>query len=164
MVAASNRNLRRLATALVLALALAGCDDDGASGDAPYLEITGGGFIFNFRLAEAYYGFVARPLRSLPVGSLLEARFEDPAGGAAYVERRPVGEKVLRYSFRSPPLQGIKADRPYEAELLLIAADGNVLQSLRKTFTSQLDQDVNPDQPLTVGPGYQKNPEADAAR
>jgi len=162
------RNLCSLAAALTLALALAGvlalagCDDDSATGDAPYLEITGGGFVFNYRVADAYYGFVARPLRRLPAGGRLEASFEDPAGGAAHVEQQPVGENVLRYSFRSPPLRGIKADRPYEVELRLIAADGSVLQTAHKSFTSQLDQDVNPEQPLTVGPGYQKNPAADA--
>jgi hypothetical protein len=156
--------LLHFAAALLLAALLAGCGDDSDSGEAPYLEITGGGFVFNYRIAEAYYGFVARPLRSLPAGSRLEASFEDPAGGDAFVERQLAGDKAVRYSFRTPPLQGIKADRPYAVELRLIAADGSLLQSLHKTFSSQLDQDVNPDKPLTVGPGYHRNPEAEDSR
>ncbi|WP_299621446.1 hypothetical protein [Pelagibius sp.] len=146
-----------------LGLGLAACDDQGkTAADAPYLEITGGGFVFNYRVADAYYGFVARPLRSLPEGASLEARFEDPAGGPRYLERQPAAENALRYSFRSPPLQGIEADRPYAVELRLIAADRKtVLQSLTRTYTSQLDQEVNPEKPLTVGPGYHKNSDPD---
>ena len=157
--------VRTMLTSAILSLgiALAACDDQGEkAADEPYLEITGGGFVFNYRVADAYYGFVAKPLRSLPEGASLEARFEDPAGGPSYLEQQPAADNALRYSFRSPPLQGIEAGRPYAVELRLVAADQKtVLQSLTRTYTSQLDQEVNPEKPLTVGPSYHKNPAPD---
>lgn len=157
--------VRTMLTSAILSLgiAMAACDDQGeTAADEPYLEITGGGFVFNYRVADAYYGFVARPLRSLPEGASLEARFEDPAGGPGYLEQQPAADNALRYSFRSPPLQGIEAGRPYAVELRLVAEDQKtVLQTLTRTYTSQLDQEVNPEKPLTVGPGYHKNPDPD---
>ena len=63
-------------------LALMGCKEDP---NAPYLEFAGGGFIFNYRNAEAFYGFVAKPLRSLPEGSVIEAQFEVPNSATPYV-------------------------------------------------------------------------------
>lgn len=41
--------------------------------DKPYLRILGGGFIFNYRVAEVFYGFTAVVLRPLPTGTIVEA-------------------------------------------------------------------------------------------
>ena len=149
---------------LVLALGLVACDDSETPAEPePYLKIVGGGFIFNYRVADAFYGFIATPLRSLPEGSRLVAQFEDPAGGPPFIEQQDVGAKTLRYSFRSPPLQSIKAGQAYHVELRLIAAeDGALLETLTRSYTSQIGQEINPDKPLTVGPGYHPNPEAES--
>ncbi len=60
---------------VTFALLLAACGEDA---NAPYLSFAGGGFIFNYRNAEAFYGFVAKPLRTLPEGGVIEAQFEVP--------------------------------------------------------------------------------------
>ena len=39
----------------------------------PYLQIVGGGFIFNYRVADVFYGFTAVVQRPLPTGSIVEA-------------------------------------------------------------------------------------------
>ena len=49
--------LRRFAF-LLFALTLAACD--GGEGEGPYFEFAGGGFVFNYRYADATYGFVAQ--------------------------------------------------------------------------------------------------------
>ena len=62
-----------LVVLLGIQLQLSGCGEDSAK---PYVEFAGGGFIFNYRTANHYYGFVVRQKKPLPAGSKLEARFE----------------------------------------------------------------------------------------
>ncbi len=135
------------------------CSSDDPS--RPYIEFIGGGFIFNYRLAEADYGFVVKPVRSIPAGTLLEAVFEDPAGGDPLRVRQTARDGMLQYTFRSPSVHRVMANRPYHAELrLLDPATGNELARYERTFTSDVDQAVLPDRPPVIGPGYQTNPEA----
>lgn len=140
-----------------LAAALLVACGDGA--DAPYLELAGGGFVLNYRLAEADYGFVVRVLRRLPEGSVLEARFEDPAGGPPIVVRQPARATRSQYVFRTPPVRGVVAGRDYRVELLLLGAGGGVaLARLEHAFHADVDQTVLPARPPVVGPGYQRAP------
>lgn len=83
-------------------------------GEKPVIAVLGGGFIFNYRLADYYYGFTAVVQKPLESGSVIEASFEDPAGGAPIVVRERVSPASDRYDFRTPPLAGIEAGRPYK--------------------------------------------------
>ncbi len=151
------RYLKWTLTAAVLALALASCD--GEPDDGPYMAFIGGGFIFNYNVADAYYGFVARRQREVPPGTLLEARFEDPGGGMPFLVTATVLRGRRDYVFRSPSLRGIEAGRDYLVELRLVdPADRRVLARYTKTYRSDLDQSVLPERPTTIGPGYQPNP------
>jgi hypothetical protein len=128
-------------------------------GEKPYLTFLGGGFIFNYRIGEVTYGFTAQVTRPLPVGTIIEAVFEDPAGGASLMVRVRVGTEKLRYSLISPPVHGVVADRPYHVTVRLVARDGNeILARDEKKYASQVGQDVMPEGPLTIGPGYQRPP------
>ncbi len=140
--------------ALLGVLALAACSDKG-----PYLDISGGGFVFNYRLSEAYAGIVAAPLRTLPENSRIEATFENPSGGLPIVLTKDVtpGRKV--YSFTTDALTGIKANKNYNITVRLKSADGKTIETIGKTIHSDLDQSVLADKPLTVGPGYTPNPD-----
>ncbi|NDV87886.1 hypothetical protein GTW51_14360 [Aurantimonas aggregata] len=128
-------------------------------GDKPYLKIAGAGFIFNYRVAEVFYGFTAevqKPVRNL---SLLEATFEDPAGGPPIRVSERLNPRTKRYSLRTPPVRGVQKDRPYTVTVRLIQnGDNAVLFEDELTVRSQMADDVVPDQPLTVGPGYMRNP------
>ncbi len=147
---------------IALGLLLAGCGDD--SGE-PYLTVAGGGFIFNYRIAESYYGIVVKAERQLPKGSLLVAEFEDPAGGPPITLREPVIEGRLRYSFRSPPVRGIQKDVPYKVTVVLKESEaGKELERLERVYRSQVDQSIMPEKPLVLGPGYQINPENDITK
>lgn len=124
-------------------------------GDKPYVEFIGGGFIFNYRLAEADYGFVAAVKRPLPTGTVLEAEFENPEGDEAIIVRQPAKWGRTSYLFRTPPLQGIKANRDYRVELRLVnSATAEVIAHYTKTYRSDVDQDILPKTPPVVGPGY----------
>ncbi len=147
--------------AAVLALAAA-CEEDDPR--QPYIEFAGGGFIFNYNVAAAYYGFVARVKRRVPPGTILEAEFEDPAGGPPLVVRGVAGVYARQFRFESPPVQGVVANRDYRVELRLIDPDdGSLIASYSRTFRSELDQDVLPSAPTTVAPTYRPNPAGEFA-
>ncbi|MGE0005940.1 MAG: hypothetical protein AB7S92_10130 [Parvibaculaceae bacterium] len=140
---------------LTLGLLLAGCGEDPNS---PYLSFAGGGFIFNYRNAVAFYGFVAKPLRSLPDGSVIEAQFEVPGSPEPAVKREKVVRGQVQYSFKSPDLTGIVPHHRYKAVMRLIDAQGKEVARYERDFHTDVDQASLPDQPLVVGPGYQRNP------
>ena len=147
--------LRMLLVATVVALVAACSSESG-----PYLEVGGGSFIFNYRLATAYAGMVVGPLRPLPENSTIEVTFENPAGGAPFVLTQKVAPETKRYTFTIEPLTGIKANVEYLATVRLLDAGGQELQRIEKKFRSEVDQTILPEKPLTIGPGYTPNPEA----
>lgn len=130
--------------------------------EKPWLQVMGGGFIFNYRVADVYYGFTAAVMRPLPTGSIVEAAFENPAGGPPLVVRQRVGgAEMTRLSLRSPPVRGVEAGRDYHVALhILDREDERVLWSSELTFRSNISDKVVPERPLTIGPGYARNPAA----
>lgn len=155
-------SLRRVlfATTAVIAVLLAiGWATREDPAERPYLDIVGGGFIFNYRIAEVFYGFTVVVLKPLPTGSVVEASFEDPAGGKPYLVRQRLGgPEMTRFAMRSPPVRGVKAGQPYLVIISVLAREGEkVLWTAEREFRSQLDGNLVPDQPLTIGPGYAPN-------
>jgi len=146
---------RSAIVALTTLLALASCSDD-----SPYVVVSGGGIVFNYRIAEATAGIVAEVARVLPEGGVVEASFENPAGGPPIVESKPVTEDRRRFSFVTPPLTGIKADTDYKVVVRVLDAEGTEVQRVETSLHSDLDQSILPDAPLTIGPGYARNPDA----
>lgn len=139
-----------------LAVLTAGCEGE----KGPPIAIEGGGFIFNYRIAEVFYGVSVKPLRKLAPGTTLEAEFDDPAGGPAIRVSEPVTGDKLAYALRTPPLSGVKSGRDYKVVVVAKAADGKEIGRAERVFRSSIDQEVNPEKPLTIGPGYTPNPEA----
>lgn len=128
--------------------------------DKPYLHIAGGGFLFNYRIAEVSYGFTAMVARPIPTGTIIEASFEDPQGGRDLIVRRRVGTDTARYGFQSPPVRGVAAHHPYRVTVTVIDRERKNPEPIwRHSFTiaSQISDDVMPERPLTVGPGYTRN-------
>jgi len=152
--------MRKAAILWFCAVLLAACGEEGP--DKPYVEFAGGGFVFNYNIAEAYYGFVARALRRIPEGTVLEAEFENPDGGDPLVVRHTAIAGRAEYVFRTPGVQGVEADRAYQVELrILESGTGKLLASYRKAFRSTADQAILPKVPTTIGPGYQLNPDSE---
>ncbi|MCP3055442.1 hypothetical protein [Aurantimonas marianensis] len=143
--------------AILLAIGLATRENVA---DKPYLTIAGSGFIFNYRVADAYYGFTAiveKPVRNY---SRIEASFEDPAGGPPFLVSAKLTPRSKRYGLRSPPLSGIEKDKPYRVTVRLVQnGDGAVLFEDAFTVASQISGAVVPPAPLTIGPGYARNPD-----
>ncbi len=140
--------------ALILLL-LAGCGED----EGPQVEFVGGGFVLNYRQAEMTYGFVARIKGEAPVGSVLEAVFEDPAGGPPIVIRQEVLPARSSYKFETPPVEGVRKDHDYQVELRLLASQETaetVIARSTRSYSSQVGAETVPEQPLAVGPGYHR--------
>ena len=134
---------------------LAACRDDAAT---PYLEFAGGGFIFNYRTADHYYGFVMRQKKPLPEGAKLEVHFEVP-GGSDEIVTQDARSGQLQYVFQTGNLRGIVKDHPYKAVLLVLdGKTGAEIARYEKTFQTEVDQSSLPRDPLVVGPGYQQPP------
>lgn len=147
-------------SALALVLIAYGWITGEDPADKPYLVVTGGGFIFNYRVSEAFYGFSIKVQKPLEVGSIIEARFEDPAGGKPFIEQVRVNARTTNYSLRSPGVRGVKADVPYEVVISLYDYSGRTLiEKQVRHFKSSIDSTIVPDEPLTIGPGYHRNPD-----
>lgn len=126
----------------------------------PYLKIMGGGFMFNYRNAEIFYGFTAQVVRPLASGSIIEASFEDPAGGRPHLVSERVSTMTDRYSLRSPPIRGVEAGKPYQVAIKVYDRERKqLLWEGDRSYKSQISDRVVPHKPLTVGPGYHRNPE-----
>lgn len=130
---------------------------NGERGEAPYLAVEGGGFVFNYRIAEVTYGLVARVDRTIPAGTRIVTAFENPAGGAPLVTEQIARAGLAKLMLHSPPVAGVVAGRPYGVTVRLVdPADGAEIGRLETSFTSNVDQSLMPSAPLTVGPGYQR--------
>jgi hypothetical protein len=124
----------------------------------PFLEILGGGFVFNYRIADNFYGFTALVARPLESGSIIEAEFENPAGGAPLAVRERVSPMTDRYALRTPPLQGVEAHKPYRVTIrVLDREETREIWSTTRSYSSQISDAKTPGKPLTVGPGYHRN-------
>lgn len=141
---------------LAFALLLTACGEDP---NAPYLTFAGGGFVFNYRNAEAFYGFVAKPIRTLPEGGVIEAQFEVPGSAEPVTVTEKVVTGRIQYTFQSPNLTGIQAKHDYKAVMRLLDAQGKEIARYEQNFHTDVDQSTLPNQPLVVGPGYEKNPD-----
>lgn len=128
--------------------------------EKPYLNILGGGFIFNYRVADAFYGFTAHVQKPLASGSIIEAEFENPQGGDPLVVSVRTNARTTRYALRTPNLRGIVAGKPYRVTIRLYDfRHETLLESHERSYVSQLSSEIVPEKPLTVGPGYHRNPE-----
>jgi hypothetical protein len=126
----------------------------------PFLEILGGGFVFNYRIADNFYGFTALVSRPLESGSIIEARFENPEGGEPLVVRERVSPMTNRYPMRTPPLRGVEAHKPYKVTIrVLDREETREIWSTTRSYSSQISDAKTPDKPLTIGPGYHLNPD-----
>jgi hypothetical protein len=101
-----------------------------------------------------------KPLRRLPAGATLVGAFDDPAGGPSLIVRLPITGDRLAYALSTPPVTGVKAGRDYRVVVRVEGPDGKEMGRAERTIRSELDQDINPEKPLAVGPLYTPNPEA----
>ncbi len=143
--------------ALVAAAALLGaCRDTGK--DALF-EISGRLVVFNYREATLTYVVTLKPLRPVGAGQVAVTTMDDPAGGAPLVFSSRLFPGQAKVTIESPPLECVVKDRPYKVAIRIEGEGGRLLQRIDTVMVSAQDQDMLPDRPLVVGPGYAPNPE-----
>ena len=120
-------------------IALFGCGDDSKK---PYLKIVGGGFNNSVVSQTVTLVIVAKRMKALPSGSVIEAEFELPDSDQKFIVTHPSESPGDKYMFESEPLHGVKKGVPLQVKLhLLTAAGGTEIAQFEKTFVS----DANPD-------------------
>lgn len=145
-----------LAAVLAGAAALGACRDSGR--DALF-EISGRLVVFNYREATLTYLVTLNPLRPIGEGQSAVTTMDDPAGGPPLVFAKKLFPGQAKVTIESPPLECVVKDRPYKVSIRIEGPDKAVLQDIETTMVSAQDQDMLPDRPLVVGPGYDPNPE-----
>lgn len=150
------RRFLSLASIVAVALALGACRDTGR--DALF-EITGRLVVFNYREAVLTYVVTLKPLKPIEAGEVAVTTMDNPAGGAPLTFRQKLFPGHTKVTVESPPLECVVKDRPYKVAIRIQGSDGALLQLIETTMVSSQDQDVLPDRPLVVGPGYTPNPE-----
>ena len=124
------------------------------------IAVTGGGFLYNYRIGEIRYGVSIQVVHPVPIGTRVEVAFEDPAGGPPILVTRSLGTDSNRVPVESPPVRGLEQGNGYQVTVRLRDRDTDaVMETHERTFKVTVDPDLVPDRPLTVGPGYRRNPE-----
>lgn len=156
---------RMMALAVVGSIALFGASATvaqtavSAAGE-PLLIAQGGGFVFNYREARAYYGLAVKPQRAMPKDAVVEARFDNPAGGPPIIAIQRFDGTPRPIILETPPVTDIRKGVDYHVVVEVKTSAGAVIGSFTKTYQSDLDQSVLPKAPLVIGPGYTPNPDA----
>jgi len=148
--------MRRFLVTAIAGLLLAGCQRET---NGKPVELAGKLFVFNYRVATAYYEITLRKSGVFTEGSVAEASFENPRGGPPLAVRQPVFATNDRIVLQSPMIHCVVKNKPYAVTIRLLGPDADVLQTIETTVTSDVDQSVLPAKPLVVGPGYAQNPE-----
>ena len=129
------------------------------------LVFAGGGFLYNYRIAETRYGLSMRVVHPVPIGTRLEVTFENPAGGDPFIVTRSLGSDTNLVGVESPALPDVARGRDYAVFIRLRDRDTNeVLETHERRFRTNIDPAVMPKKPLTIGPGYHRNPDDTGAR
>lgn len=148
---------KRLTAALLVAITtLSACQRE--TGPDP-LELTGKMFVFNYRLAYATYMITLTKTEQVADGSTVTATFEDPSGGPPLTLDRKLFPKLDKVVLESPDVTCVKKQKPYSVTIEVKGPDGAILQTLKTSVISNLDQDIMPAEALVVGPAYDKNPD-----
>jgi hypothetical protein len=144
------------ATILAVLAVLPACQRE--TGPDP-LQLTGKMFIFNYRLAYATYMITLTKTQPVPDGSTVVATFENPSGGPPLTLDRTLFQKLDKIVLESPDITCVKKQKPYSVTIEVKGPDGAILQTLKTSVISNLDQDIMPAEALVVGPAYDKNPD-----
>ena len=112
--------MRTLATmSFLLALMLAGGCQRAAE---EYISVNGKVFIFNIRVARAFYMLTLNRLPSTPDDAVVIVEFEDPAGGPPLIKEQKVFPRMTRIDLQSPDVDCVVVGKPYKIHIVPRAA------------------------------------------
>jgi hypothetical protein len=141
---------------LVAGLLLSACQREPED----YITIKGKVFIFNIRVARAFYMLTLNRLPTTPDDAVVVAEFEDPSGGPPLVKEQKVFPKMTRIDLQSPDVNCVVTGKAYKIKITLKSANGEELPTIDTTLNSTLDETMLPEKALVLGAKYDRNPEA----
>lgn len=147
--------IRRLVVFSLAVFALSACQREAEK----LVEVSGHIFVFNYRVASATYLVTLNKTGPIPEGTVVIAKFDDPAGGDPIVINEKIFPAWNKITLQSPNVRCVRKDKPYFVDIRLVDASGGTLQELRTQLVSDVDQSVLPSKPLVLGAGYERNPE-----
>lgn len=147
--------MRRLVVFSLTVLALSSCQRQTEK----LVEVSGHIFVFNYRVASATYLVTLKKTGPIPDGTVVIAKFDDPAGGDPIVINEKVFPAWDKITLQSPNVRCVRKDKPYFVDIRLVDSGGRTLQELKTQLVSDVDQSVLPSKPLVLGAGYERNPE-----
>jgi hypothetical protein len=119
-------------------LFLAACSKDDPT--KPYLKIMGGGFSSSIASQIVTAVVVAKRLKPLPAGSVIEARFDLPQSTEPFVISLPGENPSGKYMFETEALNGLKKGMTLKVKLrLLDAPQGKELALFETSLTAEVD-------------------------
>jgi hypothetical protein len=124
-----------------------------------WFKLTGRIFVFNYRVSEASYMVTIEQQKPIPDGMTIVTQFQDPTGGAPIEIIRTAWPKLKRVSLASGPIRCVKSGIAYTVDIAVKNAEGQIVQKLATTVTSNIDQSILAAKPLLVGPVYEPNRE-----
>jgi len=120
------------------------------------IAISGGGFIYNYRIADIKAGVTVILQKDVPETAELAAHFGLPPGGIDL--RLPVRPGKRTYVLETKSLSGVAANTDYPVTVSLLKGPGGpVLETHEKLLKSGVAPKSMPKAPLTMGPGYHPN-------
>lgn len=151
--------MKAMVIGIALGLALTGVTGCQREDTKEPLKVSGKVFIFNYRVAEATYVVTLARNGPLPDPSFVETTFENPAGGAPLVTHSKIFPFWEKVSLESPPVHCVAKGKTYAVDIRILDGEDKVIQTIKTSLTSTLDQSIMPGKPLVVGPVYTPNPE-----
>ena len=146
----------RFLSLIAIVTALSACQREKTE---DLFKLTGRIFVFNYRISEASYMVTIDQQRLIADGMTIVTQFQDPTGGAPIEIIRTAWPKLKRVSLASPPIRCVKAGIAYSVSIAVKNAEGQTVQQMTTTVTSNIDQSVLAAKPLLVGPVYEPNRE-----
>lgn len=126
------------------------------------IAISGGGFIYNYRIADIKAGVTVIVQKDVPETAELSAHFAIPPNGIDL--RLPVRPGKRTYVLETKSLTGVTANTDYPVTVSLLESPGGpVLDTHEKLLKSGLAPKKMPSAPLTIGPGYHPNQDKTAS-
>jgi len=107
-----------------------------------YLQTAGCGFLYDREKQQVQYAIVVAPRKTIPIGAMLEATFEDPVGEHPYVISVVIKSDQRDYPLNSPPVHGVRAGATYHIQIKLYAdaAKSQVMDVYTQGVQAVLDQ------------------------
>jgi hypothetical protein len=131
---------------LIVCIGLASCNlFPPSKNTSEYLKTETGGFVIAKSDKAVCYSLTLSSVKPVQTGALLEATYENPAGGSPYTSTLVAGSNQNTFELKSPPIQGLHSGHTYMIEVSIYSNSskqtllGQHTQGIQSPFSMPLD-------------------------